>query len=407
MKYSLALEGGGSKGSYHAGAIRALKEMNITIEAVTGTSIGSINGAYYIQEGSEALSAYWKKMKPQFLIPSEYEAFSQVLEDGYIKNYRELLHEVKDIVSNGGLKLTAFKETLYGSIDETKVRNKNIDFGLVTFSLTEMKAVEVMIDEIPEGKLIEYLIASSYLPGFKREKLTGKSYIDGAFYDNLPINLLIKNGYKNIIAIELLGIGLKKRVKSEDEEINIEYIIPSDDIGRTISFKKEICDRNLKMGYYDTKRHFENLYGQWYYLKDLWSPEKAYSFINDLSNEQIEGIAEMMNVKLIPHKRCLFEKIIPKLMELVSIPENADYNMILLYVIEYIGKKFEIDRYQLLTVDELIDLIRIKLKESSGEELIDWNESIVKLLKTTKLYSHTFKDKLIIGCAQIIMTGKN
>lgn len=406
MKYSLALEGGGSKGSYHAGAIKALEEMNIAIEAITGTSIGSINGAYYIQEGSESLTRYWEDMEPMFLIPSEYEAFTEMLEAGHTKNYKELLHEIKDIISCGGLKLTALKKTLYGSIDEEKVRASNIDFGLVTFSLTEMKPVEIMISEIPEGKLIEYIIASSYLPGFKREKLTGKSYIDGAFYDNLPLNLLVRNGYKNIIAIELQGIGLKKRVKDNGVDINIEYIAPSDDIGKVISFDKEVCDRNLKMGYFDTKRHFEYLYGNWFYLSDLWSPEKAYRFINDLSDAQIEGIAEMMNIKMIPHKRCLFERIIPKLMELVSIPELADYNMILLYVLEYIGKKFEIDRYQILTIDEFINIIRNRLNEINNEELIDWNESIIKLLKTTKLYSYTFKDELIVGCAQIIMTGK-
>lgn len=404
MKYALALEGGGSKGSYHAGAIKALGEMNIEIEAVAGTSIGSINGAYYIQEGGEALYRYWENVTPQDLIPDKYKSLTKILENNRPNSYKEFFKEIKNIAGNGGLDLSAFKKTLYGLIDEEKIRKSNINFGLVTFSLTEMKPVEVMINEIPQNRLVEYIIASSYLPGFKREKLDGKSFIDGGFYDNLPRNLLIKNGYKNIIAVELLSISIRKRVK--EKNVNIIYLSPSDDLGKIINFDKNICNNNLKMGYYDTRRHFENLYGHWYYIKSMWHPDKAYAFINDLSKNQIEGLAEIMNIKLIPHKRCLFEKIIPGLMEMVSIPDEADYNMILLYILEYVAKMFDINRFQILTTDELIELIRSEFLKRSNEELIDWNESIVKLLKTTRLYTYTFKDKLILGCAQLIMTGK-
>ena len=71
------------------------EDMNIAIEAITGTSIGSINGAYYIQEGSENLTSYWETMEPRFLIPSEYKAFTEMLEVGHCNNYKELLFYFK------------------------------------------------------------------------------------------------------------------------------------------------------------------------------------------------------------------------------------------------------------------------------------------------------------------------
>ena len=43
--YGLALEGGGAKGAYQIGAWKALREAGIRFSAVSGTSVGALNGA--------------------------------------------------------------------------------------------------------------------------------------------------------------------------------------------------------------------------------------------------------------------------------------------------------------------------------------------------------------------------
>jgi NTE family protein len=341
-------------------------------------------------------------IRPEQLIPDMYPTLMEMLEKGSISDYKKFLKEIRLTFTDRGLDLSQFKKTLFDFIDEEKIRASKVDFGLVTYSLTDLKAIEVMINDIPDGLLHEHLIASSYLPGFKREKLSGKSYLDGAFHDNLPLNLLASNGYKNLIAIELLGIGFKQKLK--EKEVNVIRIRPSDNTGHVVDFKEGLNINNIKMGYYDTLRVFRNYYGRQYYLEDLWSPKMAYKFIDNLTEEQVEGLAEMLNIKRIPYKRCVYERIIPKLMELLDIPDECDYNMILLYILEYLGKTLGIDRYQLLTFDGFMRAIADALHDASTEE-INWSESVVKLLKTTKLYTHTFKDKVLIGCAQIIITG--
>lgn len=404
MTYAVALEGGGAKGAYHAGALKALKELEIQVEAVTGTSIGSINGAYYIQEGVDALLDFWENITPERLIPSQYPTLKDALVSGTINDYKKFLKEIRNTISDRGLDLSQFKQTLYEFIDEDRIRNQSLDFGLVTYSLTDLKAEEKMLEDIPQGKLIEYLIASSYLPVFKREKLAGKAFLDGAFYDNLPVNLLIDHGYKNIITIELLGIGLKKKAKSDD--VNIISIKPSDDTGGIVDFREGLSHKNIQMGYFDTMRVFKELYGHWYYLTDMWSPTDAYNFIDHLTEKQVHGLAEVLYIDKIPYKRCLFEKIVPRMMKLLDVPEQADYNMILLYILEYLGQKLEVERYQWLTMDLLIEQVKEALIKTSREK-IDWHESLVKLMKTTNIYSNTFKDKVILACAQIIITGNN
>ena len=47
MKIGLALAGGGVKGAAHIGVIKALEENGIKIDAISGTSIGSIVASLY------------------------------------------------------------------------------------------------------------------------------------------------------------------------------------------------------------------------------------------------------------------------------------------------------------------------------------------------------------------------
>ena len=48
-KVALCLGSGGMRGSYQAGVIKALEEKEIKADIVVGTSIGSLNGAAYVQ----------------------------------------------------------------------------------------------------------------------------------------------------------------------------------------------------------------------------------------------------------------------------------------------------------------------------------------------------------------------
>ena len=48
--YGLVLAGGGTRGAYEVGAWKALKELDIEITGIVGTSIGAINGALFLQD---------------------------------------------------------------------------------------------------------------------------------------------------------------------------------------------------------------------------------------------------------------------------------------------------------------------------------------------------------------------
>ena len=62
-KIGLVLEGGGSKGAYQVGVLKALLENGYRFDAVTGTSIGALNGAIPAQEGPDTLEEIWRGVK--------------------------------------------------------------------------------------------------------------------------------------------------------------------------------------------------------------------------------------------------------------------------------------------------------------------------------------------------------
>ena len=65
----LVLSGGGARGFAHAGIIKVLEELNVKIDVVTGTSMGSmVGGAYAAGYSADQLAGIitgvdWDKMK--------------------------------------------------------------------------------------------------------------------------------------------------------------------------------------------------------------------------------------------------------------------------------------------------------------------------------------------------------
>ncbi len=70
-----------------------------------------------------------------------------------------------------------------------------------------------MIEDIPEGKLVDYLLASAALPNFEKQKIDGVTYLDGGFFDNVPIGFMSQQGFNKILSIEFPAPGFRQPVK--------------------------------------------------------------------------------------------------------------------------------------------------------------------------------------------------
>ena len=388
-KNGLVLEGGGAKGAYHIGVAKALSELNIKIDGISGTSIGALNGAMLIQGDLEKAYDLWYNMKPSKI----YE-----INDEYIDDLKEMkinkdtlvyfFNKMKDVFEKKGVDNTKIKKILKKYIKEEKIRNSKKDFAIVTISVTDKKPLELYLEDIPEGKLAEYLMASSYLPFFVKEKMDGKIFLDGGFYNNLPVNLLAQKEYKNIIAVRTFGLGRSPDL--DEMDLNIIEIEPSEDLGLTMDFSKENARKNLNMGYYDTMRVFKKLKGEKYYLNFSQKEDYYFNFLLDISEKDILKTAKLFNIENMPPKRLLLEKLIPYITEILDINKDQKYRDIVAAMLEVLSDELKINRYKIYNLEELMKAI----KDNLDKKNIEKQKYIPNFIFNNKLLAKTISSEL-------------
>lgn len=261
----LVLAGGGVKGAYQIGAYFAFLKCNIKIDGVVGTSIGSFNAALIASGKEEELYEFWKNVDVGALLNFNTKYTDSVNNKDKFKELVYGIEQMTLIVKNKGISNNNLKQILSEMIDEDKIRNSKMDYGLVTVRVNDLKPLYLFKEDMKKGKIPEYILASCNLPLFKVEKLIDdKYYIDGGFYDNNPIKMLLKKGYDKIYSVEIQGIGFKQKIKDEDKIIRI---IPSRHLGSTLNVNKKKINENIKLGYYDTLKILKDYDGYNYIFK--------------------------------------------------------------------------------------------------------------------------------------------
>lgn len=395
----LVLQGGGAKGGYQIGVWQALRELNIEIGAVTGTSVGALNGAFIVQNKFDRAYDIWYNMDPRLVIKDEPELYHQLVTRNVdIKNMSMYFDYFAKVVKQKGLDISPLKDLITGEVDEQLMRLSKIDFGLVTVSLTDWKAVEIFIEDIEPGRVGDYMLASAFLPGFKPQMIAGKRFLDGGFYDNLPINLISRRGYTEVVAVELDAIGRIQSVK--DKKLNIRRIIPSGDTGTLLEFDKDRSRENIKMGYLDTMKSYGHNEGFLYYLVDVPDESYFYDRMLALSHAQIMMMAGIIGWTEGYPKRLLTEIIVPQLASVLGLDINHTYKDMIVGTIEFLAEAFEVERLQQYKYEELLRIVTDETKAmvSEGTNF----EMLPSILRKSNILHKTFKIELLMAWLNII-----
>jgi len=279
--YGLVLSGGGTKGAYEVGAWKALKKMKIPISAIVGTSIGAINGAMMLQDDQQQMENIYLQIQMSDIFETS-DAIDTSKSLFSLDNIRGL---IKEYFMQRGLDTAPLEKLIRDNIDLDKIYQSDIDFGIVTYSIKELTAIEKYKNEIPKDEMVKFLLASASFPIFKPQKLEGKRFIDGGVYDNMPINMLLKKGYKKIIVIDLAGLGIHRKLEKK-QGVYVKMIRCSEDLGGTFEFDHKRIQKNIQMGYLDTLRAFQKLQGHYYYF----SPKSFHQLLNNFNLNVIYGL---------------------------------------------------------------------------------------------------------------------
>lgn len=272
MKLGLAMSGGGIKGAAHIGVIQALREENIKVDIVGGTSIGSIVAALYAMEYTP------KEMLKLF------NYFSKLI----FKNsamYTDPRGKKLLSIQAGGL---YSGENIAFAIEEAgkyknikKLQDLKIPIVIPAVDLRDSeKYVFTNMGKINDKYLnkadisIAVRASSSYPAIFAPCIYNKHKFVDGGILDNIPVEEVKKIGADKVIAIRFKlnktsrTIGLRSTLnkaidimfsKIEGEEVKkADYVIEIDtqDVN-PFDFKQ--ANKCYKYGYLQAKKEIANI----------------------------------------------------------------------------------------------------------------------------------------------------
>lgn len=184
-KCGLVLSGGGTRGFAHLGVAQALYEAGIYPDVISGTSAGSIAGAF-LAAGKN---------------PRE---IAELFKQGSFFQYTKL-----QIPRDGLMKLDGLKE-LIGK----EIQAKNIEELPVPLFVTVSNLNTGEVEYRNKGSLEENVLASSSIPIlFAPVKINGHLFVDGGVLDNIPIEP-IKSDCEKIIVCNISPINPKEGFKN-------------------------------------------------------------------------------------------------------------------------------------------------------------------------------------------------
>ena len=246
MKVGIALSGGGVRGIAHLGVLKALEELGVSIDYISGTSAGAIVGAFYVNgfTPEEARKIVAKTNLFQIVWPafSWKGIFSMSRSEGAFRKH--------------------FKKDAFGATQ--------IPLRIVATNLNTGKA-----QVFSEGPLVKPMMASCCIPFvFDPIKIGGDLYVDGGLVNNLPVeairsdcDIVIGVNVSPVLKEEKLG-GTKKmieRISMVTLDANVAKSVTSCDLliepkalrsFGTFDIKKS--SKIFDIGYESTHYMFEN-----------------------------------------------------------------------------------------------------------------------------------------------------
>lgn len=285
----LALGGGGARGSYQIGVLRALEEEGLLqqIKHISGSSIGAINTLMVMAKLTyERMIDIWEMINNSEIYGRHLEKlkFDRIglfsLQDMYQKLIQQVsLSEIRESKIQGYV--TAGKIKKRHMIDQVLLHR----MGKEVFHLNEL--------EDP----YKAVLASASIPVlFGSTEVHDEYFVDGGTVDNCPIKPLMDVGCDVIIAVPIDGHFHPKKYQHDPILlINMEakklFSITMLDI---LDFKPEEVKHKSNYGYLMAKKMIERLKDQGLYDGHDFHKKEGHTYMM-LSKEDEQQIKEVVS----------------------------------------------------------------------------------------------------------------
>lgn len=361
---ALVLGGGGAKGAYEVGAIAALDELGIKAGSVFGTSVGALHAAMYAQGSMDAAAALWDNIRLSDVVSEESLAIADDAENIF-DHPEKLLEFITRYAQKKGVDVSPLMDILHKLIDEDKIRRSGVHLGIVTTRFPSLAMVEKRLEEMETGSLIDWLMASaSCFPIFPMKQVGGDRYIDGGFCDNTPVEMAVRSGARDIVAID---IGKHRSHTQYDRRPNITYIRTSQPLGGLLTLDSALSARDRILGYNDVMRAFGRMRGVSYSF-DAVDAQALYARAQDYVIHLTQLETSMCHSNALTRTREIGAPFFSLLEE--DLPEKADCIDYLLRGCELCAQIAEVNPAQVMTFATLRDELHARLPLEKAESML-------------------------------------
>ena len=308
-KVGLVLSGGGAKGAYQVGIVKALAELGVQVEGISGASIGAMNGAVVASSASmEDAAIRLEKLWETLAENPPVEDHQPTL----LKAMNALGLEVKPGLRTAALFAKEMKRNLISTlsspetgalVDNSRIQalmddyitpeqlarglplyvsvfpNRNYVESLIGSSLAVLgikdnpKSEFLHVQSLEPEEQRKALLASAAIPFiFQEQEIGGELYVDGGLgglftsQGNTPIEPLVENGYDTIIVTSLSERSRWSRGEYPDvrlleidreEPIDRAPVLPM--VFDILSFHPDMIRSWIEQGYGDALRCFSRM----------------------------------------------------------------------------------------------------------------------------------------------------
>ena len=318
-KLGIVLSGGGAKGAYEAGFLKALSEFDIQPDVIAGTSIGALNGAVYCaniktKEVAILLDKIWKDLaNTPALQPDKKKVFKDIVQVitffSPLAPVTKIVRGISYVISKGNNKEGVLSTSPISNVLEQYASVEKILAGLPfyvgltrsngdlidTLRFLELENSGITdylnVQSLSEDEIYKAILASAALPmAFDAQEINGIHYRDGCLgsldneWGNTPAEPLItEEKCTNLIVCHLNEGSYFNRHDPIFKDISIIEIRPKNgtftSLFDPLKFSVDKIDIWMNQGYEDSKRilseSFEALSGKYERVKSEMQSDLA------------------------------------------------------------------------------------------------------------------------------------
>lgn len=292
MKIGMVFNGGGGKGAYQIGVMKAILSLGLDrhIQAISGTSVGALNAAFFINGDFQLAERTWLTISPDKILSVKSSSIVNSLsETGFLVDNSRIQRYANALEGYGIFSRKGMLQIMEESINLQKISSSSIPFYTTCVELPSFEKRYFRLNDLPLEHIKTLLLATSAIPVvFPPESLNRKLYIDGGILDNSPVQPLYDEGCDIIIVAALNRYDIIQ--KKQFANAKIIEIIPQESQGNlfngTLQFTAKSAKRRIQHGFEDAMRILTPYIQAWKNEQNFYQSAKSiveshHSFVTD------------------------------------------------------------------------------------------------------------------------------